>query len=96
MFEGLMVAMVTPFRNGAVDLEGSERLVEFMLDGGVEGLVVSGSTGEAATCSLEERRALWAFVHERVRGRVPVVAGTVYTVLAADASAPPPAQLLIR
>ena len=76
MFEGLMVAMVTPFRNGAVDLEGTERLVEFMLDGGVEGLVVSGSTGEAATCSLEERRALWAFVHERVRGRVPVVAGT--------------------
>jgi 4-hydroxy-tetrahydrodipicolinate synthase len=47
-----------------------------MLEGGVEGLVVSGSTGEAATCSFEERRTLWAFVRERVRGRVPVVAGT--------------------
>ena len=76
MFRGLMVAMVTPFRDGALDLEGCARLIEFMLEGGVEGLVVSGSTGEAATCSLEERRTLWAFVRERVRGRVPVVAGT--------------------
>ena len=76
MFEGLMVAMVTPFRDGALDLDGTARLIEFMLDGGVEGLVASGSTGEAATCSLEERRTLWAFVRERVRGRIPVVAGT--------------------
>ncbi len=76
MFEGLMVAMVTPFRDGALDLEATARLIETMLEGGVEGLVVSGSTGEAATCSLDERRALWAFVHERARGRVPVVAGT--------------------
>jgi len=76
MFEGLTVAMVTPFRQGEVDLEATARLVDFMLEGGVEGLVVSGSTGEAATCSVEERRSLWRFVRERVRGRVPVVAGT--------------------
>jgi 4-hydroxy-tetrahydrodipicolinate synthase len=42
----------------------------------VQNLVVSGSTGEAATCTVEERRALWKFVLERVRGRIPVVAGT--------------------
>jgi 4-hydroxy-tetrahydrodipicolinate synthase len=76
MFEGLIVAMVTPFRDGALDLESTARLTDFMLDGGVEGLVVSGSTGEAATCSVEERRTLWRFVRERVRGRVPVIAGT--------------------
>lgn len=76
MFEGLTVAMVTPFADGALDLEGTARLIDFMLDGGVEGLVVSGSTGEAATCTLEERRRLWAFTRERVRGRCPVVAGT--------------------
>jgi 4-hydroxy-tetrahydrodipicolinate synthase len=76
MFDGLVVAMVTPFRRGEVDLEATDRLVEWMLEGGVEGLVVSGSTGEAATCSVEERRALWKFVKERVRGRVPVIAGT--------------------
>jgi 4-hydroxy-tetrahydrodipicolinate synthase len=76
MFEGLSVAMVTPFRSGAVDRDGVERLVEHMLAGGVQGLVVSGSTGEAATCTVEERRALWAFVRERAKGRAWVVAGT--------------------
>jgi 4-hydroxy-tetrahydrodipicolinate synthase len=76
MFRGLIVAMVTPFRGGGLDLDGCARLVEFMLEGGVEGLVVSGSTGEAATCSLDERRTLWTFVRERVKGRVPVIAGT--------------------
>jgi 4-hydroxy-tetrahydrodipicolinate synthase len=76
MFEGLTVAMVTPFADGGVDLDGTARLVDFMLDGGVEALVVSGSTGEAATCTVEERRRLWAFVQERARGRCAVVAGT--------------------
>ncbi len=76
MFEGLSVAMVTPFRGGAVDREAVERLVEHMLGGGVQGLVVSGSTGEAATCTVEERRTLWAFVRDRVKRRAWVVAGT--------------------
>ena len=76
MFEGLSVAMVTPFRSGTVDREGVERLVEHMVTNGVQGLVVSGSTGEAATCSVEERRALWAFVKDRAKGRAWVVAGT--------------------
>ena len=76
MFKGLIVAMVTPFRNGALDLDGTARLLDHMIGGGGEGLVVSGSTGEAATCSFDERRTLWSFVREQVRGRVPVVAGT--------------------
>ena len=76
MFDGLTVAMVTPFRGGAVDHEATGRLIDFMLEGGVEALVISGSTGEAATCTVDERRALWRFAKERVRGRVPLVAGT--------------------
>ncbi len=76
MFEGLSVAMVTPFRGGAIDWDATARLVEWMIEGGVQGLVVSGSTGEAATCSPEERRQLLAFVKERARGRVWIVAGT--------------------
>ena len=76
MFEGLSVAMVTPFKAGAVDREAVERLVEHMISGGVQGLVVSGSTGEAATCTVEERRELWAFVRERAKRRAWVVAGT--------------------
>jgi 4-hydroxy-tetrahydrodipicolinate synthase len=76
MFEGLIVAMVTPFRDGAVDRDGTAALLEHMIGGGVQGLVVSGSTGEAATCTVEERRELWRFCCERVRGRVPLVAGS--------------------
>src|ERR1044071_7184126 len=76
MFKGLSVAMVTPFRSGAIDWAATERLIEHMLTGGVQGLVVSGSTGEAATCTVEERRELWKFVRERARGRAWVVAGT--------------------
>jgi len=76
MFDGLWVAMVTPFRKGELDLESTGRLMDFMIEGGVQGLVLSGSTGEAATCSIEEKRALWRFARERARGRVPLVAGT--------------------
>lgn len=76
MFEGLSVAMVTPFRDGAIDRDATARLVEWMIEGGVQGLVVSGSTGEAATCTVEERRQLWTFVRERVKGRAWIVAGT--------------------
>jgi 4-hydroxy-tetrahydrodipicolinate synthase len=76
MFEGLSVAMVTPFKAGAVDRAAVERLVEHMITGGVQGIVVSGSTGEAATCSVEERRELWAFVRDRAKRRAWVVAGT--------------------
>ncbi len=76
MFEGLSVAMVTPFRDGALDHDATARLIEHMIEGGVQGLVVSGSTGEAATCTVEERRDLWRFVKERAKGRVWVVAGT--------------------
>src|SRR2546428_7035244 len=76
MFEGLTVAMVTPFRGDGLDLEATERLVEFLIAGGTEHLVVSGSTGEAATCSVEERRSLWRVVKERAGGRVFLIART--------------------
>lgn len=76
MFDGLTVAMVTPFKEDGLDLEATARHMEFMIGGGVENLVVSGSTGEAATTTLEERRVLWKFVKQQARGRVPIVAGT--------------------
>jgi 4-hydroxy-tetrahydrodipicolinate synthase len=76
MFEGLSVAMITPFRDGELDLEATAGLIDFMIDGGVQTLVISGSTGEAATCSIEERRRLWSFARGHIHGRVPLVAGT--------------------
>ena len=76
MFDGLSVAMVTPFKSGQLDLEATARLVDFLIEGGTQTLIVSGSTGEAATCTVEERRILWTFVRDRAARRVPVVAGT--------------------
>src|SRR5438445_2977586 len=76
MFEGLTVAMVTPFKGGAIDQDATRHLIEFLIDGGVEALVVSGSTGEAATCTVEERRTLWTLTRDQVRKRIPVIAGT--------------------
>jgi 4-hydroxy-tetrahydrodipicolinate synthase len=58
MFEGLSVALVTPFKDGAVDEPGVERLVDFVVAGGTDVLVVAGSTGEAVTLTREERRRL--------------------------------------
>jgi 4-hydroxy-tetrahydrodipicolinate synthase len=76
MFDGLTVAMVTPFRRGEIDVEATGGLIDFLIEGGVQCLVISGSTGEAATCTVEERRRLWTFAKSHARGRVPLVAGT--------------------
>ncbi len=77
MFKGSYVALVTPFTAaGAIDYEAYGRLVDFQLDGGTNGLLPCGCTGEAATLSHEEQKACIRFVTERVAGRVPVVAGT--------------------
>jgi 4-hydroxy-tetrahydrodipicolinate synthase len=76
MFEGLSVAMVTPFRDGRLDEAAVERLIDHLLDGGVNGIVPAGCTGEAATLDLAEREKL---VRACVRKRRPgtfVVAGT--------------------
>jgi 4-hydroxy-tetrahydrodipicolinate synthase len=76
VFEGLTVAMVTPFRDRALDLDATARLLDFLVEGGTETIVISGSTGEAATCTVEERHALWKFAKQELRGRIPLVAGT--------------------
>ncbi len=76
MFEGLSVALVTPFEGGAVDVEAFSRIVETLLAGGVDGLVVAGCTGEAATLSLEERDELIRAALALAKGRAFVVAGT--------------------
>jgi 4-hydroxy-tetrahydrodipicolinate synthase len=68
--------MVTPFRAGAVDAAGIERIVARLLDGGVDGIVALGSTGEAATQTVDERRAVLRQVVHLARGRAWVVAGT--------------------
>ncbi|MCD8741808.1 4-hydroxy-tetrahydrodipicolinate synthase [Mucilaginibacter roseus] len=75
-FFGTGVAMVTPFQpDGQVDFDGLNNLIEHLIDGGVEYLVVLGTTGESATLSKEEKKKIFKFVEEKNNGRLPLVAG---------------------
>ncbi len=76
MFEGVLTALVTPFRNDAVDEEALSGLVERQIAAGVDGLVPCGSTGESATLSHAEHQRVVEVVVAAARERVPVVAGT--------------------
>jgi len=76
MFEGILTALVTPFRDGAVDDAALAALVERQLSAGIDGLVPCGSTGESATLSHAEHRHVVEVVVEAAAGRVSVVAGT--------------------
>ncbi|HUX00119.1 MAG: 4-hydroxy-tetrahydrodipicolinate synthase [Phycisphaerae bacterium] len=76
MFSGTLVALVTPFRDGQVDYAAIERLVEWHVEQGTDGLVPVGTTGESPTVDIEEHERIIRTVVERAAGRLPVVAGT--------------------
>jgi 4-hydroxy-tetrahydrodipicolinate synthase len=76
MFSGAFTALVTPFRNGEVDVEGLENLVEFQIGQGIHGLVPCGTTGETPSMSEAEDRLVIGTVVRVANGRVPVIAGT--------------------
>ena len=73
--EGSFVAIVTPFRNGAVDLPALRALVEWQLAEKTDGFVPCGTTGESATLTAQERADVIRTVIETVKGRAPVIAG---------------------
>ena len=75
LFRGVLPALVTPFRNGAVDEGAFVALVERQIAGGVHGLVPVGTTGETATLSHEEHRRVVELCVATAKGRVPVIAG---------------------
>lgn len=75
-FTGTGVAIVTPFlANGAIDQEGLQRLVEHLIAGKVDYLVVLGTTGETATLSTEEKQMVLSLVQQYNAGRLKLVAG---------------------
>ena len=77
MFSGSITALVTPFtEQGGVDYEALDRLVDYQLENGIDGLAVIGTTGESATMAREEIIAVMSRVIGRVDGRIPVMAGT--------------------
>jgi 4-hydroxy-tetrahydrodipicolinate synthase len=76
MFSGAFTALVTPFRNGEVDVEALEGMVEFQIQNGIHGLVPCGTTGETPAMSESEDRLVIETVVRVANGRVPVIAGT--------------------
>jgi 4-hydroxy-tetrahydrodipicolinate synthase len=74
-YQGVFTALIAPMRDGEIDRESLHGLVDAQLAGGVHGLVVNGTTGEAATLSDDEQALLVELVQERVEGRVPIIAG---------------------
>ncbi len=76
MFNGALTALITPFRDGAVDEPALRDLVEWQIQSGIDGLVPCGSTGESATLTHAEHERVIKITIEQTRQRVPVIAGT--------------------
>ncbi|MEP1961738.1 4-hydroxy-tetrahydrodipicolinate synthase [Tateyamaria sp.] len=75
MFKGSMPALITPFRNGALDLDTLKKLVEWHIGEGSHGFVPVGTTGESPTLTHDEHETVIDTVVKSVAGRVPVIAG---------------------
>ncbi|MDP7288803.1 MAG: 4-hydroxy-tetrahydrodipicolinate synthase [Phycisphaerae bacterium] len=73
---GSMTAIVTPFADDQVDYNALARLIEYQIEGGTQGLVPCGTTGESPTLTHDEHAEVIAFTVKQVAGRVPVIAGT--------------------
>jgi 4-hydroxy-tetrahydrodipicolinate synthase len=70
-----MTALVTPFKDGAIDESALRNLIDWQIDSGIQGLVPVGTTGESPTLSHEEHKRVVEIAIAEARGRVPVIAG---------------------
>ena len=75
LFSGALTALVTPFKNEALDEEAYRNFIEFQITEGIHGLVPCGTTGESATLSHEEHERVIEICIDQAKGRVPVLAG---------------------
>lgn len=76
IFTGSAVALITPFKNGAIDYQALERIIELQIAAGTDAIVALGTTAEASTLTEDEREELGRFIVERVSNHVPVIVGT--------------------
>lgn len=76
IFTGAATAIITPFKNGVIDYEAYGRILEFQIKNGINGIVVCGTTGEAATLTDNEHKEIIEYTVQKVNHRVPVIAGT--------------------
>ena len=75
-FRGTGVAIVTPFKkSGAIDYDAYEKILDFTIKGGVDFIVALGTTGEASTLSMQEKKTLIEFSVKKIKQRVPLVVG---------------------
>ena len=75
MFQGSLVALITPFKNGRVDFKTLAKLVEFQIENGTDALVPVGTTGESPTVDVAEHEKIIEAVIKAADGRVPVIPG---------------------
>ena len=76
MFKGSNVALITPFKNNALDEEAYIKLIHFHIDNGTNGLVPAGTTGESPTLNHKEHQKVIDLCIKESEGRIPVIAGT--------------------
>lgn len=76
IFNGVGVALTTPFTNEDVDYEAFENHIDFLIENGVKSIIINGTTAENPTLTTEERNTLLECGIKKVNGRVPVIAGT--------------------
>ena len=76
IFKGAATALITPFRNGEIDYKALEELIEYQISGGIDALVIGGTTAEVATLSNEERYRLYDFAKEKTCGKTKLIFGT--------------------
>jgi len=76
MFEGSIVALITPFKDGEVDYEALGNLIEFHVKNGTDAILVCGTTGESPTLTFEEHEQVIEFAVKKAAGRIKVIAGT--------------------
>ena len=77
MLTGIFTALITPFtQDGKIDFPSLEKLLQAQLKSGIDGFVFLGTTGEAATLSLQERYEILSFCTQYVRGKAKIIIGT--------------------
>ena len=76
VFRGAASALITPMKRGKIDYPSLEKILEAQIAGGIDALVIGGTTGESPTLSDGERYELYSFVKDKTRGRVKLIFGT--------------------
>lgn len=76
IFKGCGTAIITPFTEDGVNFEEFGKMIEFQIENGADAIIVCGTTGEASTMTLEERKETIKFAVEKANKRIPIIAGT--------------------